>query len=1485
MTSQLLPRRHDYCNKHCPLFSTKVACRHVPTEVVQRNADGGIDLAFVAEAPGADEDQIGRPLIGRSGQLLRKILKALGDTGIGYSFSNICRCRPTTLVDNRLKDRPPTPAERTACLPYLWEDLRQLKPKQVVALGATAISAFIPRFKSVAETHGREVTARVQGFAEPFKILPTYHPAAVLHDGSLQPYLKEDLARALGKTETAQWNRPGHTKALLTLKEVKRFVVRLLTKLTPEHIVSFDVETTSTERLKNRLLCIAFAYDDTTAYAIPYDHPDAPWSPKEFRQLRKLLCVLFTHPRASFGYWCAHHSSFDSQVIRQNVGTFLLNRPVLDSEWLFFGLDESRLEIGHPHPYALKQLLIEYLEWDPYDPSMLKLRSEGRMLDAKLPRLLAYNGTDCYATVRLVQWIKQRAGDYWPKLLRLAAKLMAPGQLALNQVELNGFAVDVELLQMLCSKHTPLQQHLADAEAWFHHYQPAKAVNAVLAKQFSRGMETLFGKVPWVFSLRKQEHLIPLFIDALKLKPINTGKRLYQGKPAPKIDKKFLATYKDHEAIQHLKTYRDLDKLMSSYVKSILKFLRTKPDCNDGRIRSNFLTTRTLTGRLASRGPNLQQIPRRSDEKDALQAKTTIKNMFCASPGWALVSADYMQGEVYLLAQVSRDKKFCALLWRIRKLMNEYERHPSKELADRIKNDGDVHRQTAALMFNVPVAAVTKEMRQLSKSICVTGDTLVPTRRGLIPIKDLSRSMTAIKQRTTRAYRTREYVATDRGVRQADQWFEHDTNSTYRMTTQHGYRLHGTGDHPVMVLTPDLELVGMPLNEIEPGSYVALPKAPEVWAKNYVNMPILSRVSDLPEGPEKITCRVCGVYRSAQLRSHLEKVHQLTAVTYRQRYGDDAQVVSPQSVHKRMSSEGFQRRITFPRRWPKQVDEKLGELLGYLVSEGSPNATLSNSDPMLLRHLRQILWTLFGRKVWSEGPDKRNSVRWMNLPAYLQRTLEDLGYSRVTAAHKQIPWAILQSPRPVVVAFLRAYFAGDGSADTSKIRCTSASHQLIKQLQVVLANFGILASTSSDLRLTPVGREWRKYWTLIISGVDRDIFLDQIGSPKGWPRRVRLTTKGNRLEEVPFLKTCLQQELARCAIAHAKGRAGTHYQCTPPYGSAFTLIRWEHTWAKEYTFNYLRTRQRQEGSTNLALVHRFLRRTNTDLDRRLSDILRHGYRFDTVAKVQHIRKRTRVYDIRVPGRHWFITNGLVSHNCFGIIYGKHVSTLAKELNITEKEATKKSDLFFAPFRDARRWLDGIEKFALKYLYVESELGRRRRFNRLLVVNQDPRKQTFTDRSEMGNVARRARNSPIQSLLSDIALYAAGRLQQYIWRHHKVWRLVDIVHDAIIAEVPVAELPRYTTVTKRIMTDLTPIERDFEMKFYVPMNVDFEVGTHYGQLVGLSPGPAGLKTAMKQITREWQYGFATAATAGKDKAGKEEGCSHDAAATHSTHAAR
>lgn len=199
---------------------------------------------------------------------------------------------------------------------------------------------------------------------------------------------------------------------------------------------------------------------------------------------------------------------------------------------------------------------------------------------------------------------------------------------------------------------------------------------------------------------------------------------------------------------------------------------------------------------------------------------------------------------------------------------------------------------------------------------------------------------------------------------------------------------------------------------------------------------------------------------------------------------------------------------------------------------------------------------------------------------------------------------------------------------------------------------------------------------------------------------------------------------------------------------------------------------------------------------------------------------------------------------FGIIYGKHIKTIAQDLGVTEKEAQKIQDKFFAKFLQSKKGLLALEKMAMSYGFVESTIGRRRRLPQALSPNQ----------GEANRALRQARNSPIQSLLSDYTLFQAGRLNEYILNHGLNWRIVDVVHDAILTEVPFADAKRYVKVARRIMTDTAAFEKAFSIKMIVPMLVDFDAGISYGNLSGVESwckGDKSLKMALKKAKKAWK----------------------------------
>ena len=142
-------------------------------------------LMFVGEAPGLDEDRQGEPFVGRSGQLLTRLLKELGVAREQVYIANIVKCRPP---DNR----EPTLQEIQSCIPHLLRQIKKIAPKVICTLGLPSTRTLLntPPSRSMSSLRGRP--------AEAFgaKVFPTYHPAYVLRAMSNLPVLKQDLRTA-----------------------------------------------------------------------------------------------------------------------------------------------------------------------------------------------------------------------------------------------------------------------------------------------------------------------------------------------------------------------------------------------------------------------------------------------------------------------------------------------------------------------------------------------------------------------------------------------------------------------------------------------------------------------------------------------------------------------------------------------------------------------------------------------------------------------------------------------------------------------------------------------------------------------------------------------------------------------------------------------------------------------------------------------------------------------------------------------------------------------------------------------------------------------------------------------------------------------------------------------------------------------------------------------------------------------------------------
>ncbi len=167
-------------------------------------------VVFIGEGPGFQEDHQGEPFVGRSGQLLDKILEAvLGLKRSDVYIANIVKCHPMKNPENpesHGNDRPPTSEEMSACRPYLDEQLRFIKPACIVTLGSVPTKVLLNIDKGISAVRGHwyDYPVELFGPGHPIKVLPTYHPAALLRNPNLKRDTWEDMKMLKSFLETGK---------------------------------------------------------------------------------------------------------------------------------------------------------------------------------------------------------------------------------------------------------------------------------------------------------------------------------------------------------------------------------------------------------------------------------------------------------------------------------------------------------------------------------------------------------------------------------------------------------------------------------------------------------------------------------------------------------------------------------------------------------------------------------------------------------------------------------------------------------------------------------------------------------------------------------------------------------------------------------------------------------------------------------------------------------------------------------------------------------------------------------------------------------------------------------------------------------------------------------------------------------------------------------------------------------------------------------
>lgn len=405
--------QHPTNRPNCTSCALHKTCTHVGIGY-DRGTSTKPDILLIGEAPGADEDKVGRPFVGRAGTALREVLS---QTNLIHrvAITNTVRCRPPANAT------PGIPHIR-ACFPYLAQDIQELSPSFIVLLGGTALRGFAdPEFKikgaiSVSQWRNRQAWSHTyvdnKGRSRVAHLIATYHPAYCLRNPSAWRELVDDLLRVndqeLVAPETVQWEY----RSLWSKKHLSGSI---------RGPVSLDLETTGLSPWEEGadILCAAYSNQRDKAVVTPDSH--------------RLL------PAMDGQVLVGSNLKFDLHWLEAKHGQ-THQGPVLDTQVLAHLTDENRPSKG------LKYLAGLYTGYGQYDQTVQAHRKGGEMVNVKLDDLYQYNAFDAAASLRVKTAL-------WTPIVQEGLETLAWAQgevvKTLARVECRGMAIDLATLMRL----------------------------------------------------------------------------------------------------------------------------------------------------------------------------------------------------------------------------------------------------------------------------------------------------------------------------------------------------------------------------------------------------------------------------------------------------------------------------------------------------------------------------------------------------------------------------------------------------------------------------------------------------------------------------------------------------------------------------------------------------------------------------------------------------------------------------------------------------------------------------------------------------------------------------------------------------------------------------------------------------------------------------------------------------------------------------
>ncbi len=452
-----------------------------------------------------------------------------------------------------------------------------------------------------------------------------------------KPVTAEEETEHLGLIADKNINNTHHNYQLIQGDEA---IDQLVKELLSQKEICFDTETTGTDANNVELVGLSFSYRPGEGYYIP-----CPTDQQEVKLLLERLQPLFDHAEIT---WIGQNTKYDLLVLKWYG---------IEPKGALFDTMLAHYLIEPEGRRSMDLLSAQYLGYEPIHIEELigkKGKNQGSMRDVELEKIKEYAAEDADITLQLKHQFVPLLQE--KEVEQVFSKVENPLVRVLTDMEFEGVKIDVDFLQEYSRE---------------------------LEKEAKRCEESVYEQAGVRFNLASPKQLGEVLFEKLQLDP--KAKKTKTGQYATGEDV-LLKLANQHKIVDDILGFRELTKLRSTYVDALPTMINPRT----GRVHTSYAQAVAVTGRLSSNNPNLQNIPIRT-----ARGREIRKAFIPREPGRVLLSADYSQIELRIVAAISGDPNMCEA-FRLHK---------------------DIHTATAAKVYGVAEADVTKEMRYKAKSV------------------------------------------------------------------------------------------------------------------------------------------------------------------------------------------------------------------------------------------------------------------------------------------------------------------------------------------------------------------------------------------------------------------------------------------------------------------------------------------------------------------------------------------------------------------------------------------------------------------------------------------------------------------------------------------------------------------------------------------------------------------------------------------------